>query len=269
MSRICSVAYDVHTYELDPRQQLSIKGVCGFMIDAAGHNAHELGFSITQLLEHNRTWFLNRFLLRIREYPGWRQKITVQTWPSGTQRLLALRDWHLFCGRRLIGAATSGWLMIDNRSRRPLRSESYADWRSLVHPQRAIAHSFAKLPALQEGRGPSAEPEFVVRYGDVDINNHANYLSYIDWILESIPPEVRSGGDLAEMEIHFLLEANFADAVVSRSQELGPTDIAPLAGMQAAAQSGTGFLHSLTRSRDSAELARARTVWKPAVRPGG
>ena len=39
---------------------------------------------------------------------------------------LALRDWRLFSGQKLIGLATSGWLMIDIRNRRPLRPGSPA-----------------------------------------------------------------------------------------------------------------------------------------------
>jgi len=125
MSNTWSTSYSVHTYELDRYQRASTHAICSYLIDTAGQHAHEIGFSIPQLLEQERSWFFSRFLIRMQEYPGWREKITVETWPSGSQKLLFVRDWRLFSEQRLIGQATSGWLMIDML--KPARGESVLD----------------------------------------------------------------------------------------------------------------------------------------------
>lgn len=265
MSKIWSETYKVHTYELDRQQKVSIRGICSFLIDTAGHHVQELGYSIPHLLEQNRSWFFSRFLIRLQEYPGWREKITVETWPSGSQKLLTLRDWRLFLGQRLIGQATSGWLMIDILKRCPLRPESYPEWGAFIHPERTIPHVFGKLSELDRDRDPSGRQEFTVRFGDVDINGHANYLSYIEWILESIPPEVRVEEEIAEMEIHFLSEANFGDEIITRSLRRGETDIFPVSDSVADSPKGTEYHHSLIRRQDGVEAARARTVWRPVT----
>ncbi len=265
MSKIWSETYKVHTYELDRQQKVSIRGICSFLIDTAGHHVQELGYSIPHLLEQNRSWFFSRFLIRLQEYPGWREKITVETWPSGSQKLLTLRDWRLFLGQRLIGQATSGWLMIDILKRCPLRPESYPEWGAFIHPERTIPNVFGKLPELDRDRDPSGRQEFTVRFGDVDINGHANYLSYIEWILESIPPEVRAEEEIAEMEIHFLSEANFGDEIITRSLRRGETDIFPVSDSVAGSPKGTEYHHSLIRRQDGVEAARARTVWRPVT----
>jgi medium-chain acyl-[acyl-carrier-protein] hydrolase len=250
MSKIWSETYKVHTYELDRRQKVSVRAICSYLIDTAGLHVQELGYSIPQLLETQRSWFFSRFLLRMEEYPGWRDKITVETWPPGSQKLLALRDWRLFSGQRLIGEATSGWLMIDISRRRPLRPESYPDWVRFIHPERTIPHVFGRLPGLDGERELSGRCEFRVRFSDVDINGHANYLSYIDWILESVPPAVREQRHMSEMEVHFLREASFADELAGDSQ---PAAVRP---------DGEEFLHRISRKQDGEELVRARTVWK-------
>jgi len=259
MSKIWRETYKVHTYELDRQQKVSIRGICSFLIDTAGEHVHELGYTIPQLLERNTSWFFSRFLIRMQEYPGWRDKITVETWPSGSQKLLFVRDWRLFSGRQLIGQATSGWLMIDMLKRRPLRPESSPEWGAFVHPERTIPHVFGKLPELDHGRDPSGRQEFTVRFGDIDINGHANYLSYIEWILESIPPEVRFEEEIAEMEIHFLSEANFGEEIITGSLQ----NVDPVSSPK-----GTEYHHSLVRRQDGVEVARARTVWRANRRCG-
>ncbi len=264
MSKTWSATYSVHSYEMNRHQRASIRAICSYLIDTAGQHVHEVGYSIPQLLEQDRSWFFSRFLLRMETYPGWQDKITVETWPPGSQKLLALRDWRLFSGQQLIGLATSGWLMIDIRKRRPLRPESYPDWKQFLHPERTIAHVFGKLPELDNDGDLSAIQEFQVRFGDVDINGHANYLSYIDWILEAIPPATRDEQKIAEMEVHFLREVNFGEELSSRAQRIGDGEIYPISGGASEATAGRQFLHSLVRKQDGTELVRARTVWKPA-----
>jgi acyl-ACP thioesterase len=163
----------------------------------------------------------------------------------------------------MIGLATSGWLMIDIRKRRPLRPESYPEWREHIHPERTIGHTFGRLPAL-DSQGDS-QMDFRVRFSDVDVNGHANYLSYIDWILETIPSETRDGRQIAEFEVHFLREVNFEEELVSRAQPIGEGKIFPTGQSALPAPEGTQFLHSLIHKADGVELARARTVWKPLV----
>jgi medium-chain acyl-[acyl-carrier-protein] hydrolase len=265
MSKTWSATFSIHTYEMDRQQRASVRAICSYLIDTAGQHVHEIGYSIPQLLEQDRSWFFSRFLLRMETYPRWRDKITVETWPPGSQKLLALRDWRLYSDRQLIGLATSGWLMIDIRKRRPLRPESYPDWKRFLHPERTIAHTFGKLPELADHGAPSETQEFRVRFSDVDINGHANYLSYIDWVLEAIPPATRDEQKIAEMEVHFLREVNFGEELFSRSQRIGDGRISPIRGSASEATSGRQFLHGLVRKQDGVELVRARTVWKLAA----
>jgi acyl-ACP thioesterase len=265
MSKTWSESYKIHTYELDGQHRASIPAICSFLIDTAGQHTHEIGFSIPQLLERERSWFFSRFLLRMDSYPVWREEITVETWPPGSQKLLALRDWRLFSGQQLIGLATSGWLMIDLSKRRPLRPESYPEWKEFLHPQRSIPHTFGRLPELDLGPDPPETQEFRVLFRDVDVNGHANYLSFIGWILELVPPSAKNEGELAEMEIHFLREANFGENVIGCSKRIGDTKVKPISEDSQISVTGTEFLHSLARRHDKMEVARARTVWRQAA----
>jgi medium-chain acyl-[acyl-carrier-protein] hydrolase len=250
MNRVWSGSFPIHTYELDPWQRLATPALLGYLQEAAGHNADALGFSIPQLAARNLTWMLSRLRVRLREYPGWRASLCVETWPSGFARLFALRDFRLHRDGRAIGEAISAWLLIDTVRRRPVRPESAVDWSGLIQPERALAVAQEKLPPFPEVPGEGAgQAELVVRYGDLDVNLHATNLRYAEWILDSLPVDLLRTSVPCELDLDFLAEAGAGERILSRSAPLG----------------GGAFVHSLVRLADGMEVARARTAWRPAA----
>ena len=249
MNRVWSGAFPIHTYELDPHFRLSVSAYLGFLQEAAGHNAHSLGFSIPQLQARNLTWMLSRLRVRMGVYPGWKESLTVETWPVGFSRLFALRDFRTLLGSEEVGVAASAWLLLDVRKRRPVRPEALGDWSGLIHPQRAFAAGLERLPAFPTAAGDGVrEQELQVRYGDLDVNLHANNLRYAEWLLESIPAELLRTSIPVELDFDFLAEAAAGERILSRSLPLG----------------GGAYAHSLVRRHDNVEVARARTAWRPA-----
>ena len=217
-------------------------------MEAAGNNADALGFSIPQLAARNLTWMLSRLRLRLREYPGWRADLVVETWPSGLSRLFALRDFRLRHDGRVIGEAVSAWLLIDTVRRRPVRPENEVDWSKMIHPERALAVDWEKLPPFPEAPGEGArEAELAVRYCELDVNLHATSLRYAEWLLESLPAELLASSVPGELDLDFQNEVGAGQRILSRSAPLG----------------GGAFAHSLVRQADGVEVARARSAWRP------
>jgi len=255
MSSVFSDSFTVHTFEVDTHGRASIQSLCAFLQEAAGRNAEQLGVTVPQLMEHGLTWVLSRLLVRLYAYPRWWQKLVIETWPAGFHRLFALRDWRIFRGQELLGEATSAWLMVEVESRRPVRPQNHGDWASRVHPERAIPLTLEKLGESEQapGRGPVHEGEFAVRYRDLDMNGHANNISYVDWLLECLPFGLREGHAVSELELNFLVELGAGDRLHSSAV--------------AAVPSGPGdpprFLHALTRTTDGLVAARARSCWSP------
>lgn len=251
MNLVWSGAFPIHTYEVDPCFRLAVPALLGFLMEAAGHNADALGFSIPQLAARNLTWMLSRLRVRLREYPGWRASLLVDTWPCGLNRLFALRDFRLTLEGRVIGEAASAWLLIDTIRRRPVRPENAADWSGMIHPERALTVDMDRLPPFPEPPGDGVrETELSVRYCDLDVNLHATSPRYAEWLQESLPTSLLASSVPAELDLDFQNEAGVGERILSRSAPLG----------------GGAFAHSLVRLADGVEVARARTAWLPAVR---
>jgi acyl-ACP thioesterase len=218
-----------------------------FMQEAASRHAEALGVSIHQLHAENYTWLLSRLKIRIGSYPGWNDQIGVSTWPSGTQRLFALRDFELKDGDdRTIAAAVSAWLVLDIRKRRPVRISPFVERLKPIEGNHILPDLPDKLPGLENH---NYERKFVVRRRDLDINQHVNNVSFVEWVVESVPPTALNTSVLAELEINFLAEAFYEDHISAKSRP-GDSDSAV-------------FDHSLIRQQDGRELVRARTVWRP------
>jgi acyl-ACP thioesterase len=237
--------YGIRSYEVDAGGGLSIPSVFNLLQDAASHHAYRLGVSVHQLLEKNYTWVLSRMMLKMDAFPAWREPVRVRTWPSGIQTVFALRDFEIRnAADRIVGSAVSAWIVIDADKRRPVRPTSFAEQINSVEGLRAFDHPLNKLPRMDT---VDHESHFVVRFHDLDINQHVNNVSYIEWLLESIPGYGRQGLILKELELNYLGEAFKGDRILAMSRKDNP--------------SGTQFSHRIVREADQLELIRARTCW--------
>lgn len=86
-----------------------------------------------------------------------------------------------------------------------------------------------------------------MRYSDMDINQHVNNISYIEWVTETMPADILLKKNLWSLEIHFLSEALYGDAIVSRWMKLE--------------KNKGSFLHSIFNETNGKELVRAKTIW--------
>jgi len=273
--KVLSENYFIHTYDIDKNQRVSTQSICRFLLDSAGIHAYKLGFAVPQMFALNLTWVLSRFSVSMNSYPEWRNTIIIQTWPSGLNRLFAMRDFIIFNEKRdVIGTAKSAWLVIDIESRRPVRPQViFKDDRTIFRGQ-ASDKKLEKLPGVkpaEEGTDsrdteagyraaeninksyPNSDhrQDFSVRYSDLDMNEHVTSRSYIDWVLETVPREIRNSYIIKELEINYLSESRYGDTVTAFSRaDTAATESDYL----------LNFNHSLF-ILNGTEAARARTSW--------
>jgi len=238
--------YQIRSYEVDCYHRLSVLAIFNFMQEVASRHAEALGVSIQQLLSENYTWLLSRLKIRIVSSPAWKDRIVLRTWPSGTRRLFALRDFEILNkDNQLVAEAISAWLILDVQKRRPVRIGPFVERLKPLEVDHILPDALDKLPGLDVR---THEKEFVVRHRDLDINQHMNNVSFVEWMVESVPARVLNTSVLAELEINFLAEAFYDDHVLAACH---PVD-----------SQNTSFHHSLIRQLDGQELVRARTMWR-------
>jgi acyl-ACP thioesterase len=239
--------FTVHTFELDAFGLLAAPALTDFLAEAAGRHATALGVGLDVLMARGLTWVLARQRVELLRPPRLHDEVEVETWPSGIDRLAALRDFRVRAadGSEL-ARATSQWLVLDLATRRPQPPEVVLDPArfQLTGAPRATAFTDGKLPALERW---DAEKRFQVRYADIDRNLHVNNGSYLAWAIEAVPKETWQAERIAEVEVSYRAECLLGSAVLSRL----------------AAQPGGTFAHAIVREEDGKDLARLVTRWGP------
>jgi medium-chain acyl-[acyl-carrier-protein] hydrolase len=243
---VWSESFRVRAYEVDASGRVSLPAVCNWLQETAGNHASALGWGVDDLQRQGLTWVLSRFHLQLERRPGWREEVTVATWPAGVRRLFALREFRISsdAGPEL-GIATTAWLLVNLSSLRPVRLPVALEEIARDAPERVLDDAFARLPELANAE---FEVAIDVRFADLDMNRHANNVSLIAAALEPLPETVVLGRFLAELEVEFRSEALQGDRLLAQAQGEGGE--------------GWRFLHRLVREGDGREIARARTLWR-------
>ncbi|HET6440285.1 MAG TPA: acyl-ACP thioesterase domain-containing protein [Anaeromyxobacter sp.] len=236
--------FTVHTYEVDAFGQLSVPALTGFLAEAAGRHATALGVGIDALMNRGLTWVLVRQRVEVLRAPRLHEELTVETWPSGIDRLAAIRDFRVLAddGTELC-RAISQWYVLALSTRRPHPPLSVLDAARFEEEQpHAVRFSAGKLASLERW---DREKRFHIRYADIDRNLHVNNGSYLSWAMEAMPREVWEAERLAALEVQYRAECLLGSAVLSRLQPAG----------------GGSYLHGIVREEDGRELARLETRW--------
>ncbi len=235
-------SFKIRTCEIAPCGRATLAGICTYLQEAAALHAHALNVASPQLQEQGITWVLARLHVKMQRMPGWQDEIIIETWPSQIDRLYAVRDFRIMLNNEEIGVATSAWVLIDLKTRRPLRR--FPPEILHIHPQRpqrALADPFAKMRLAGELQ-PTGN--FAIRAQDIDMNNHVNNVVFISLLQDNLPPEQQNCNTVPELEIEFRGEAFLADTLLGFSAEIG---------------GNTEFHHSLKRQTDDSEVIRAIT----------
>lgn len=239
--RTYSEEFKVHTYEVDLHNRLTIQSLCQFLQEAASNHADTLGFGVEYLLKNKRTWVLSRLTVKIEEPVALGDTITIKTWPSGTEKFFFIRDFLIESSSgKIIGNAASYWIFLDTEKMRPVHPSKGEIVFNFGELPKSFEHSPDKLPALEN---PESSLSFHVRYSDLDLNNHVNNITYIEWVMEGIDHNYRRTNIPVSLEINFLSEAKYGDTVELSKEDIG-------AGQ---------FMHSLLNG--NTEICRAKTIW--------
>jgi len=239
--------FRVRSYETDPLGRLQVPILCKLLQEVAVAHASILGVSVETMAERGTAWVLSRLHLTLARWPRGDEEILIETWPEAMNRLLVERQFAIFDSNEAqIGAVSTLWCVLDLARRRPVRLPQEV-WGRMDEFE--IGGNPVRAGELTAPDPADRELAFTVRRSDLDLAEHVNNTSYVEWAIEAVPEETWSTAELAELEIQFVSECHQGQTVVSRSQQVDRgNDIE--------------VRHQLMRHEDSAEVARAMTVWR-------
>jgi len=243
--------YFIHVYETGPDGRINLHSLFNFMQDIASEHAGRLGFGRDDLMKKNHFWVLSRIFTEIYDWPAWGDTIIITTWPVGTDKMFALRNYEIYSpDRKLIASSVSSWLIIDRTTKRIQRpDEILSRYNSENNPAGSSVRISAKLAGSAESGKLS--PPFNVKISDLDINLHTNNANYMKWVTDTYDLNFITNHRPYSAEINYLAESIFNDEIIIRTSP-DQTD-------------NNFYDHSVIRKNDGKELCRIRIQWKERI----
>lgn len=235
--------YTVKSFECDRNDTLRLLTLLNLFQDISDDSANEIGIGYDYLRSAGKAWVLIAMNVEIDRMPHLREEITLKSWPSDRSELYTEREVELWSsdGQRIIRAC-SQWIVIDFASRRPVHLKEWLPEYEPIHEKVILEGRFPKLPAVER---EDYTEQFLVRYDDIDRNNHVNSAIYALWASESLKPDYRIAHLPARLDINFKKEGLFGEKISVSTQMDGDTS-----------------LHSIKASEDGRELARVKFLWR-------
>ncbi|XP_062199559.1 oleoyl-acyl carrier protein thioesterase 1, chloroplastic-like [Phragmites australis] len=276
-------SFIVRCYEVGINKTATVETIANLLQEVGCNHAQSVGFSTdgfattTTMRKLGLIWVTNRMHIEIYKYPAWGDVVEIETWCQEDGRIGTRRDWILkdLANDEVIGRATSKWVMMNQNTRRLQRVSDEVRDEVFVHcpktPRLAFPEenngSLKKIPILSDPAQYS-RLGLVPRRADLDMNQHVNNVTYIGWVLESIPQDIIDTHELQTITLDYRRECQHDDIVdsltyIEEGEEKSTNGSAFAAPHKEEQQQ---FLHCLRFAGTRDEINRGRTVWRKLAR---
>lgn len=268
----------VRSYEVGINKTATVETIANLLQEVGCNHAQGVGFSTDgfatthTMRKLHLIWVTARMHIEIYKYPAWSDVVEIETWIARDGRIGTRRDWIMkdYATDQVIGRATSKWVMMNVDTRRLQKVCDEVCDEYLVFCPRTPRLSFPeenskclkKIPKLEDPASYS-RLGLMPRRADLDMNQHVNNVTYIGWVLESMPQEVIDTHELESITLDYRRECQQDDLVDSLTTEEAEA-VLELQGTNGSptTKDHSQFLHLLRLSGAGLEINRGRTEWR-------
>jgi acyl-ACP thioesterase len=180
--------HPVDFHDVDPNYTIRFPNLLNHIIRASETSEEQLGVSIAFLKErYNAIWVISRMTIQMQMLPMFHDELCIETWDSGMSHGMVTREYRLYIRRGMqiteVGTATSIWTIL-NRETHQIENDVFdADlWKHHFLPDKI---NIQKTPLPKQIVAPTAVLDHCVHYTDLDIHNHCNSASYIQFMMNA------------------------------------------------------------------------------------
>ncbi|XP_043723018.1 oleoyl-acyl carrier protein thioesterase 1, chloroplastic-like [Telopea speciosissima] len=266
----------VRWYEVGFNNTAAVIAITNLLQEAGCNHLQFIGYSKdgfgtgNTMRQLHIIWVTTRMHIEVYKYPSWGDVVEIETWLD-LGRVGGKRDWIIRDATgTVIGRATSKWAMMNQDTRRLQKvSEDMLD--DLPNycsrtPRLAFPEdnsSKKKIPKLEE---PAQYSRLGLkpRRADLDMNQHVNNVTYIGWVLESMPQDIIDTHELQKVTLDYKRECqhdDMVDSLASMELMVGSEAVTELSRTKHE-EDCCQFLHCLRMSSGGLEINRGRTEWR-------
>ena len=230
-------------YDVDIHQHATVPALIMMMQEAAMQQVLQLGVSAKELIKLNLAWVLHQQYFEFFRQPELGESLTIQTNPTGLDRVFTYRDFKLTDAQGEVAVqASSSWLLMDTQERKMARYPEFI--KEMLEPSKSFDH-LPRPPRMKFSLGEiDFEKSYEVGFFDLDFNAHLSNFFYFKWMLDTLPVAILKNSQLQSLQIRFKEEALLGDVVKVQTQKVGEKT----------------YVHVLLKGEKI--LAEGRTIWK-------
>lgn len=210
--------FTVRYQDTDLDKKLSPVALLDYFLDMAIYQSEQFGVGIDYLAVKNVAWFLYKWNVKINRMPSLYEHVVVRTQPYSLRKFYAFRKfWMANEAGEILATSDSMWLYIDLEKRRPQRPSND------IHTKYGVPEGFDEALEFETIEPPARtdfEKSLEIRLTDTDTNHHVNSASYVEWALETLPPEFLAGKQARSMSIVYEKETHYGKTVKIAGEKL-------------------------------------------------
>jgi medium-chain acyl-[acyl-carrier-protein] hydrolase len=192
---------------IDRSDRLTLDAVFQFFQETAICHAENLGVGREDMARTGQVWILSRMSVLVDRRPNYWETVTVRSWPRGGEKLFAIRNYDIRGkDNKAAVSARSAWIILDMEKRLPLRPQSIMDSLPKNEGLDALQPDANGTAALVERGNLQFAAERKALYTDVDYNGHVNNVRYIQWIEDTLDPQMLEKANKMRFDINYLNE---------------------------------------------------------------
>ncbi len=185
--RIWTMETRVDSREVDMFNQARPSAVLGILQEAATQAALDLKVDGPLIAKkYNCLWMVTRNWVELYAPLHWDDHIRVETWHRGGSGASVYRDFDIFRDDKLMGQATTVWVMANIDTRKLFRMKDVEEFAGTDGGTRnkSIKLRRLELPATWD----SVHSRYL-GYSDTDLNGHINNIHYADYACDALHME--------------------------------------------------------------------------------
>lgn len=184
--------------------KLYCSSLIGDLQEASERSSNTLGYGTDFLKENSICWIILKMRLHFTELPSWHETFRIRTWATNLEKFYYGRDFEIFSSDgRLIGQATSTWILADWNTHRPVIAQKRPELPppTIQDPRLVFGENCPKLrfPNRIDVAGDTEKPVIIkyADYNELDRNRHVNNSRYTAWAYDAL---YKNGYDVSLIE---------------------------------------------------------------------
>ena len=111
----------VNSYDTDMNSVVSPQNMVKYLMEAAIEHTERTEYPVKSLFEMKRGWVVINWVIKVEEYPAYRDELKISTWAKYGSTLQATRFFTVENNGMTVAEAASRWAFIDLEKRHAVR----------------------------------------------------------------------------------------------------------------------------------------------------